>query len=57
MKIKSNTFLNIIKDLEDKYRFILLEEMKKEKGEVVSQTDWVHLYYLKDYKDKHYYNW
>ncbi len=48
-----NALFNIIKGikLEDKYRFILIEEKEKEKGQAVSQTDGVHLYYIKDYKN------
>ena len=46
-----NAFFNILKGIkiEDKYRFILVQEPKKEKGQAESQTDGVHLYYLKDY--------
>ena len=49
-----NAFFNIAKGmtLEDKYRFILIEELKKEKGQAESQTDGVHLYYLRDYNNK-----
>ena len=49
-----NAFFNIIKwiKLEDNYRFILIEEQKKEKGQAESQTVGVHLYYLKDYNNK-----
>ena len=49
-----NAFFNIIKgiQLEDKYRFILIEEIKKEKGQAESQTDGVHLYYLRDYNNE-----
>ena len=48
-----NELFNIIKGikLEDKYRFILIKEKEKEKGQAVSQTDGVHLYYIKDYKN------
>ena len=48
-----NAFFNIIKGIkiEDKYRFILIKEKEKEKGQAVSQTDGVHLYYIKDYKN------
>ena len=44
-----NSFFNIIKGIkiEDKYRFILIEE----KGQAESQTDGVHLYYLRDYNN------
>jgi hypothetical protein len=49
-----NAFFNIIKgvELHDDYRFILITEPKKDKGQAVSQTDGVHLYYLKDYDNK-----
>ena len=49
-----NAFFNIIKGIkiEDNYRFILIIEPKKPKGQAESQTDGVHLYYLKDYNNK-----
>lgn len=49
-----NAIFNIIKGikLEDNYRFILITEPKKPKGQAESQTDGVHLYYLKDYNNK-----
>ena len=49
-----NAFFNIIKGitLEDNFRFILISEPEKEKGQAVSQTDGVHIYYLKDYDNK-----
>ena len=49
-----NAFFNIIKgiQLEDEYRFILIEEIQKKKGQAESQTDGVHIYYLKDYNNK-----
>lgn len=49
-----NAFFNIIKgvELEDNYRFILVSEPEKEKGQAESQTDGVHIYYLKDYDNK-----
>ena len=49
-----NAFFNIIKgvELHDDYRFILITEPKKDKGQAESQTDGVHLYYLKDYNNK-----
>ena len=49
-----NAFFNIIKGitLEDNYRFILIKEPEKQKGQAESQTDGVHLYYLKDYNNK-----
>ena len=37
---------------ENNYRFILINEPEKEKGLTESQTDGVHLYYLKDYNNK-----
>jgi hypothetical protein len=36
----------------DYYRFILIKEPKKQKEQVESQTDEVHLYYLKDKNKK-----
>ena len=49
-----NAFFNIVKgiELKDSYRFILITEPKKEKGQAESQTDGIHLYYLKDYNNK-----
>ena len=49
-----NAFFNIIKgvQLKDDYRFILITEPKKDQGQAVSQTDGLHLYYLKDYNNK-----
>ena len=49
-----NAFFNIIKgiELEDNYRFILVTEPKKAQGQAESQTDGVHLYYLKDKDNK-----
>lgn len=49
-----NAFFNIIKGVqfEDNYRFILITEPKKKTGQAESQTDGVHLYYLKDYKNR-----
>ena len=49
-----NALFNIIKgiSLEDNYRFILIIEPSKKKGQAESQTDGVHLYYLKDYNNK-----
>ena len=46
-----NALFNIIKGikLEDNHRFILIPEQKKEKGQAESQTDGIHLYYIKDY--------
>ena len=39
-----NSFFNKIKGIkiEDKYRFILIEEKEKEKAEVISQIDGIH---------------
>ena len=49
-----NAFFNILKGikLEDKYRFVLIQEPKKEKGQAESQTDGLHLYYIKDYNNQ-----
>ena len=49
-----NAFFNIVKGIElnDNYRFILIKEKKKEKGQAESQTDGVHLYYLRDNNNK-----
>ena len=49
-----NAFFNIIKgvQLEDEYRFILIEEVQKKKGQAESQTDGVHIYFLKDYNNR-----
>jgi len=49
-----NAFFNIVKGvkLEDDYRFILIEEPEKEKKQAESQTDGVHIYYLKDHKKR-----
>ena len=46
-----NALFNIIKGikLEDNHRFILIKEPKKAKGQAESQTDGLHLYYIKDY--------
>ena len=48
-----NAFFNIIKGIkiEDKHRFILIEEIENENYDL-SQTKGIHLYYLKDYNDK-----
>ena len=45
-----NSFFNIVKGIElnDNYRFILIKEVKKEKGQAESQTDGIHLYYVRD---------
>lgn len=49
-----NAFFNIVKGvtLDDNFRFILIKEPKKEKGEAESQTDGVHIYYIKDMNNK-----
>ena len=49
-----NAFFNIIKGItvKDNYRFVLITEPIKEKGQAESQTDGVHLYYLKDYENR-----
>ena len=49
-----NAFFNIIKGvtLVDNYRFILISEPEKEKGQAESQTDGVHIYYIRDYDNK-----
>ena len=49
-----NAFFNIIKgvQLEDNFRFILIKEPEKEKKQAESQTDGVHIYYLKDMNNK-----
>jgi len=49
-----NAFFNIIKGvtIKDNYRFILISEPQKKKGQAESQTDGVHLYYIKDYEYK-----
>jgi len=49
-----NAFFNILKGikLKEKYRFILVKEPKKEKGQAESQTDGLHLYYIKDYNNQ-----
>ena len=49
-----NAFFNVIKgvQLEDNYRFILIKEPAKEKGQAESQTDGVHLYYIIDNNNK-----
>lgn len=49
-----NALFNIIKGIkmEDKSRFILIDEPKKLKGQAESQTDLINLYFIKDYTDK-----
>ena len=49
-----NAFFNIMKGikLEDNYRYILIQEPKKPKGQAESQTDGLHLYYVKDKENK-----
>ena len=43
--------LNFIK-IEDNYRYILIKEPKKPKGQAESQTDGLHLYYVKNKDNK-----
>ena len=38
--------------MEDDFRFILIQEPPKEKGQAESQTDGVHIYYIKDLNNK-----
>ena len=49
-----NAFFNIIKGIEidDPYRFVLITEPEKKQGQAESQTDGVHIYYVKDYENK-----
>lgn len=49
-----NALFNVIKGvrLKDNFRFILIEEIKKPKGQAESQTDGIHMYYLKDYNNE-----
>ena len=49
-----NAFFNIIKgiNIKDNYRFILINEPVKKTGQAETQTDGVHLYYVKDYEEK-----
>ena len=49
-----NSFFNVVKGvrLEDDFRFILIKEPKKDKGQAESQTDGVHIYYVKDAHNK-----
>ena len=49
-----NVFFNIIKGikLEYTYRFILIDETSNNRGQDQSQTDGVHLYYLRDYDNR-----
>ena len=49
-----NALFNIIKGIqrEDKHRFVLIKEHEKEKGQAESQTDGLHIYYIKDYDNK-----
>ena len=48
-----NALFNIIKGIkyEDKHRFILIDEKIKKLGQAESQTDGIHLYYIKDYNN------
>ena len=49
-----NAIFNIIKGikLEDNYRFIMITEPQKTTGQAESQTDGVHIYYLRDFDNK-----
>ena len=49
-----NAFFNVIKGvhLEDDFRFILIKEPEKQKKQAESQTDGVHIYYLRDVNNK-----
>ena len=49
-----NAFFNVIKgvNLEDHFRFILIKEPEKQKKQAESQTDGVHIYYLRDMNNK-----
>ena len=48
-----NALVNIIKGVKngDLFRYNLIEEKPKAKGQAESQTDGIHLYYLKDYQN------
>ena len=49
-----NAFVNIVKGVKlgDHIRYNLIQEQVKEKGQAESQTDGIHIYYLKDYQNK-----
>ena len=49
-----NAFVNIVKGVKlgDHIRYNLIQEETKEKGQAESQTDGIHIYYLKDYQNK-----
>ena len=49
-----NALFNIVKGvkLDNDFRFILISEKEKNKNQAVSQTEGVHLYYVKDYDNK-----
>ena len=49
-----NAFVNIVKGVKlgDHKRYNLIQEETKEKGQAESQTDGIHIYYLKDYQNK-----
>ena len=49
-----NAFVNIVKGVKlgDPIRYNLIQEKTKEKGQAESQTDGIHIYYLKDYQNK-----
>ena len=48
-----NAFVNIVKGikLKDNKRYTMISEVEKEKGQAESQTEGLHLYYLKDYEN------
>ena len=48
-----NAFVNIVKGIKlgDLKRYKLIEEKPKAQGQAESQTDGIHLYYLKDYEN------
>ena len=49
-----NAFVNIVKGIKlgDPKRYNLISEQPKATGQAESQTDGIHLYYLKDYKNE-----
>ena len=49
-----NAFVNIVKGVKlgDHIRYNLIQEETKEKGQAESQTDGIHIYYLKDYQNQ-----
>lgn len=48
-----NALFNVLKGVKvkDKYRLILIKEKNKKKGQAESQTDGLHLYFIKDFKN------